>query len=158
MGHTPDQCRIKFPHLKKKMQEERDRKRKEAQKKKRSAKLDKGEEAVRESSVVGGARFGKQLDAEFGSAHRDAATQALAVTLRVVYFDAGVGTWALRVGGSDTPVLQVKKTDTKTWLTAAANSSLPAGGGKGVEMSLRSVCYAPACDNEAFSLLEVLVR
>ena len=91
--------------------------------------------------------------------HRDAATQALAVTLRVVYFDEGVGTWALRVGGSDTPVLQVKKTDTKTWLTAAANSSLPAGGGgKGVEMSLRSVCYAPDCDNEAFSLLEVLVR
>ena len=100
-----------------------------------------------------------QLDPEFGSAHRDAATQALAVTLRVVYFDEGVGTWALRVGGSDTPVLQVKKTDTKTWLTAAANSSLPAGGGgKGVEMSLRSVCYAPDCDNEAFSLLEVLVR
>ena len=59
----------------------------------------------------------------------------------------------------NTPVLQVKKTDTKTWLTAAANSSLPAGGGgKGVEMSLRSVCYAPDCDNEAFSLLEVLVR
>jgi hypothetical protein len=60
----------------------------------------------------------------------------------------------------DTPMVQVKKTNTKTWLTAAANTSLPAtvSGGKGLDMSLRSVCYAPDCDNDVFSLLEVLIR
>lgn len=101
-----------------------------------------------------------QLDAAFGSLYRDVATQELAVTISVVYFDEGFGSWALRVGGLDTPMLQVKKTNTKTWLTAAANTSLPAtvSGGKGLDMSLRSVCYAPDCDNDVFSLLEVLIR
>jgi len=101
-----------------------------------------------------------QLDAAFGASYRDVTTKALAVTIRVVYYDLGLGSWALRSGGSATPVLQVKKTNTKAWLTAATNTSLPAtlDYGKGVDISLRSVCYAPDCDNEAFSLLEVLIR
>ena len=101
-----------------------------------------------------------QLDAAFGLSHRDVTTKALAVTISVAYYDEGSGSWALRVGEAATPTLQVKKTNTMTWLTAAINTSLPAtiGNDKGVQISLQSVCYAPDCDNDVFSLLEVLTR
>ena len=105
------------------------------------------------------------LAPRFASAHRDATTGSLNVTLRVVYLDKGkgAGRWTLSypssTGGRGT-AMTVSRDNTGRWKVAVATVQMRptdtdvAESGGSFDFELRSLSHK----NEVFSVIEVLVN
>lgn len=82
------------------------------------------------------------------------------VSVRVVYFDQGVGTWALRYqgeGGNLRTAIEVKKTDTKRWQEITVpieDGSFDGTGPHGCDLQLQNT----DTEDDIFQLIEILRR